>query len=89
MWLPTNYDKNHAYPTIFVGPGCGGKGNNSIQPQTATGNDAIIIGLDYNSTAIAPREVITLKIAASDVPAAYEKLRKIFDKVKVRIFTGR
>jgi poly(3-hydroxybutyrate) depolymerase len=51
VWLPTNYDKNHAYPTIFVGPGCGGKGNNSIQPQMATGNDAIIVGLDYNSTA--------------------------------------
>jgi hypothetical protein len=51
VWLPTNYDKNHAYPVIFVGPGCGGKGNNSIQPQTATGNDAIIVGLDYNSAA--------------------------------------
>jgi polyhydroxybutyrate depolymerase len=51
VWLPTNYDKNHAYPVIFVGPGCGGKGNNSIQPQVATGNDAIIVGLDYNSAA--------------------------------------
>jgi hypothetical protein len=51
VWLPPNYDKNHAYPTIYVGPGCGGKGNNSIQPQVATGNDAIIVGLDYNSAA--------------------------------------
>jgi poly(3-hydroxybutyrate) depolymerase len=51
VWLPTNYDKTHAYPVIFVGPGCGGKGNNSIQPQVATGNDAIIVGLDYNSMA--------------------------------------
>ncbi len=51
VWLPTNYDPSHAYPTVFVGPGCGGKGNSTIPIQTATGNDAIIIGLDYNSAA--------------------------------------
>jgi poly(3-hydroxybutyrate) depolymerase len=51
VWLPTNYDKTHTYPVIFVGPGCSGKGNTSIQPQVATGNDAIIVGLDYNSAA--------------------------------------
>ena len=42
--------------------------------------------LDYNSTLVAPRETIHLKIAAGDVPATYGKLRKLLDTVKVRIF---
>lgn len=49
--LPTNYDANRAYPTVFVGPGCGGKGNNAIPIQNAAGNDAIVVGLDYSAAA--------------------------------------
>jgi poly(3-hydroxybutyrate) depolymerase len=51
VWLPPNYDPNHAYPTVFVGPGCGGTGDKSIQIQKASGNDAIAVGLDYNADA--------------------------------------
>jgi poly(3-hydroxybutyrate) depolymerase len=49
--LPANYNPNRPYPTVFVGPGCGGKGNNAIPIQEATGEDAIIIGLDYKAAA--------------------------------------
>jgi poly(3-hydroxybutyrate) depolymerase len=46
VWLPANYDPNHAYPTVFVGPGCGGTGDKGIPIQNASGNDAIVIGID-------------------------------------------
>jgi hypothetical protein len=51
VWLPANYDKTRAYPIVLVGPGCGGTGNMSIPIQNASGNDAIVIGLDYSSAA--------------------------------------
>ena len=46
VWLPSDYDSHHAYPTVFVGPGCGSNGMQGIQIQTASGNKAIVIGLD-------------------------------------------
>ena len=49
--LPPGYDPNRPYPTVFVGPGCGGKGNNAIPIQNASGSDAIVVGLDYSSAA--------------------------------------
>jgi len=49
--LPANYDPNRPYPTVFVGPGCGGKGNNAIPIQKASGNDAIVVGIDYSAAA--------------------------------------
>jgi hypothetical protein len=49
VWLPSNYDNHHAYPTVFVGPGCGSNGTQGIQIQTASGNDAIVIGLDAST----------------------------------------
>ena len=51
VWLPPNYNPNRPYPTVFVGPGCGGKGNNAIPIQNASGSDAIVIGLDYSAAA--------------------------------------
>ena len=51
VWLPPNYDPKRPYPTVFVGPGCGGKGNDSIPIQKASGNDAIVVGLDYSAAA--------------------------------------
>jgi hypothetical protein len=51
VWLPSNYDPSHAYPTVFVAPGCSGTGNMSIPIMNASGNDAIVIGLDYNANA--------------------------------------
>lgn len=49
--LPANYNPDRPYPTVFVGPGCGGKGNNAIPIQNAAGNDAIVVGLDYSAAA--------------------------------------
>ena len=46
VWLPSGYDSHRAYPTVFVGPGCGSNGTQGIQIQTASGTDAIVIGLD-------------------------------------------
>lgn len=51
VWLPPNYDNKKPYPVVFVGPGCGGKGNNAIPIQNASGNDAIVVGLDYSAAA--------------------------------------
>ena len=49
--LPANYNPNRPYPTVFVGPGCGGKGNNAQPIQDAAGDDAIVVGLDYSAAA--------------------------------------
>jgi hypothetical protein len=51
VWLPKNYDQNRAYPIVLVGPGCGGKGNNAQPIQNASGDNAIIVGLDYSAAA--------------------------------------
>jgi hypothetical protein len=53
VWLPNNYNPKRAYPTVFVGPGCGSDGAHGIQIQTASGDNAIVIGLDP-STAVDP-----------------------------------
>jgi poly(3-hydroxybutyrate) depolymerase len=53
VWLPMGYDPHRAYPTVFVGPGCGSNGMQGIQIQTASGNNAIVVGLDP-STAVDP-----------------------------------
>ena len=46
VWLPNNYDPTRAYPTVFVGPGCGGTGDQGIPIMKASQNDAIVVGLD-------------------------------------------
>jgi poly(3-hydroxybutyrate) depolymerase len=46
VWLPADYDKKRAYPTVFIGPGCGSNGTQGIQIQTASTDNAIVIGLD-------------------------------------------
>jgi hypothetical protein len=53
VWLPNNYNPKRAYPTVFVGPGCGSNGTQGIQIQTASGDNAIVVGLDP-STAVDP-----------------------------------
>ena len=53
LWLPEGYDPKRAYPLVFIGPGCGSDGMHGIQIQSATGKDAIIVGLDP-STAVDP-----------------------------------
>jgi poly(3-hydroxybutyrate) depolymerase len=44
--LPTDYDQTRAYPTVFIGPGCGESGQGSIAIQTASMGDAILVGLN-------------------------------------------
>jgi polyhydroxybutyrate depolymerase len=46
VWLPGDYDAKRAYPVVFIGPGCGSDGMHGIQIQKASGNSAIVIGLD-------------------------------------------
>lgn len=43
--LPTNYDPTRKYPTIFLGPGCGGDGKSVLPIQNASMGDAILVGL--------------------------------------------
>jgi len=42
--LPANYDMNKAYPLVFEGPGCGGKGTD-IYPLTDVANQVIRVGV--------------------------------------------
>jgi polyhydroxybutyrate depolymerase len=46
VWLPTDYNPLHAYTLVFIGPGCGSNGMQGIQIQSASGNNAIVVGLD-------------------------------------------
>ncbi|MBM4068387.1 MAG: DUF4349 domain-containing protein [Planctomycetes bacterium] len=56
-------------------------------PESPTVTDAkVLVRLELIPTdSLPPRETVTLKIAAVDVPAAYQKLRDALDKVKARI----
>lgn len=49
--LPATYDPKRAYPTVYVGPGCGATGDQGIPVWNASGNDAIVIGLDPSPSA--------------------------------------
>ncbi|HVZ75050.1 MAG TPA: hypothetical protein VHJ20_21860 [Polyangia bacterium] len=51
VYLPEGYNPDRAYPVVYVAPGCGGKGNSAQPIQNASGSDAIVIGLDYSSSA--------------------------------------
>ena len=49
--VPQTYNPARAYPTVFVGPGCGGSGDKAIPIQNAAGEDAIVVGLNYSAAA--------------------------------------
>ena len=51
VYLPKTYDPKRAYPVVFVGPGCGGQGDQGIPMQTAAKEDAIVVGLQYKAAA--------------------------------------
>ena len=51
VYLPKTYDPKRAYPVVFVGPGCGGNGDQGIPMQNAAKEDAIVIGLQYKAAA--------------------------------------
>ncbi|HSZ81015.1 MAG TPA: hypothetical protein VLA14_01975 [Polyangia bacterium] len=44
--LPLTYDPSRAYPTVFLGPGCGESGQSPIPLQNGSGEDAILVGLN-------------------------------------------
>jgi hypothetical protein len=44
--LPKTYDPGRAYPTAFLGPGCGASGDSAIPLQEASKEDAILVGLN-------------------------------------------
>jgi poly(3-hydroxybutyrate) depolymerase len=43
--LPTGYNPAQAYPTVFLGPGCGGDGKSVLPIQDASKGNAILVGL--------------------------------------------
>jgi polyhydroxybutyrate depolymerase len=43
--LPTGYDPTRKYPTVFLGPGCGGNGMGVLPIQNASMGNAILVGL--------------------------------------------
>lgn len=47
--LPPEYDPMRAYPLMFIGPGCGGSGDNAIPVQDETGADAIVVGMNISA----------------------------------------
>jgi poly(3-hydroxybutyrate) depolymerase len=47
--LPPGYDPMRAYPLMFIGPGCGGAGDNAIPVQDETGADAIVVGMNISA----------------------------------------
>ena len=51
VYLPKTYDPKRAYPVVFVGPGCGGQGDQGIPMQVAAKEDAIVVGLQYKAAA--------------------------------------
>jgi polyhydroxybutyrate depolymerase len=44
--LPATYDADRAYPTVLLGPGCGASGQAPIPLQIASGEDAILVGMN-------------------------------------------
>jgi hypothetical protein len=58
-----------------------------IDGKIERGNTKFIINI-YNLANIAPRETVTLKLAATDVAAAYNTLREVVAKAKGRVVTA-
>ena len=69
--LPAGYDPNRPYPTVFVGPGCGGKGNNAIPIQKASGNDAIVVGIEPSNIKLSKTMGALKRASVSCVLPAY------------------
>jgi poly(3-hydroxybutyrate) depolymerase len=44
--VPLSYDPDRAYPTVFLGPGCGASGQGPLPLQMASKEEAILIGLN-------------------------------------------
>ncbi|HTM46482.1 MAG TPA: hypothetical protein VL137_16095, partial [Polyangiaceae bacterium] len=44
--LPPTYDNTRPYTLVLLGPGCGADGRSVVPIQTASGEDAIIVGLN-------------------------------------------
>lgn len=44
--LPHAYDPDRAYPLVLIGPGCGESGMSSIPLNHASGDDAILVGMN-------------------------------------------
>ena len=50
VWLPSDYEKTHAYPLVLQGPGCGGVGTN-VYPLSPDNTD-VGVGVGVNGTVI-------------------------------------
>ena len=74
--LPQTYDPSRAYPTVFLGPGCGESGQSPIPLQNASKDDAILIGLNgiencFNKDAADTPELPYFDATVAAVEAAF------------------
>lgn len=74
--LPKTYDPSRAYPTVFLGPGCGDSGETPIPIERASGEDAILVGLNgvnncFNKEAADSPELAYFDETVKNVEAAF------------------
>lgn len=77
VWLPSGYDPNRAYTTVFLGPGCGGTGDQVVPVQTASTTNAILIGLDPDPPAEGRACFNTESPTTPEVPYFDETLKEV------------
>jgi poly(3-hydroxybutyrate) depolymerase len=88
VWLPANYNPKRAYPTVVVGPGCGGSGDTSIKIQSASGDNAIVVGLNISAKATGRDCFMTESATSPEIDYFDETLKQVeahfcVDKSKV------
>jgi poly(3-hydroxybutyrate) depolymerase len=77
VWLPSGYDPNRAYTTVFLGPGCGSTGNEVVPVQTASTSNAILIGLDPDPAAEGRPCFNTESPTTPEIPYFDETLKEV------------
>ncbi len=77
VWLPSGYDPNRAYTTVFLGPGCGGTGDQVVPVQMASTTNAILIGLDPDPPAEGRPCFNTESPTTPEVPYFDETLKEV------------
>ena len=77
VWLPSGYDPNRAYTTVFLGPGCGGTGDQVVPVQMASTTNAILVGLDPDPPAEGRQCFNTESPTTPEVPYFDETLKEV------------
>jgi poly(3-hydroxybutyrate) depolymerase len=77
VWLPAGYDPTRAYTTVFLGPGCGGTGDQVVPVQMASTSNAILIGLDPDPPAEGRPCFNTESPTTPEIPYFDETLKQV------------